>query len=95
MNNHEKGTILKRLKAFNTREFYDLLINFNADILTHTATKEGFEGADEAAKFYRRNLRIYSNLNKIPLTKNDRVFYNNGSNTYRLLKRILRKKSEI
>ena len=70
----EKGSTLERLKAFNTKEFYDILINLNADILAYTATKDGFEGADEAAKFYRRNLRIYSNLNQIPLTKDDRVF---------------------
>ncbi|UVD81263.1 DUF5694 domain-containing protein [Myroides albus] len=29
---------------------------------------------DETAKFYHRNLVMYSNLNQIPLTKDDRVF---------------------
>ena len=65
---------IDKLKEFNTPEYYDLSININADILTHTATHGNFEGADEAAKFYQRNLRIYSNLNQIPLKKNDRVF---------------------
>ncbi|WP_240339580.1 DUF5694 domain-containing protein [Flavobacterium arcticum] len=70
----DKLSTLEKLRSFNTQEFYDLSINLNADILSYTATKNHFEGADEAAKFYRRNLRIYSNLNQIPLSKNDRVF---------------------
>ncbi|WP_024482680.1 DUF5694 domain-containing protein [Cellulophaga baltica] len=74
LSNIEKGSTLERLKALNTNDFYDIAINLNAEILTHTSSQSGFEGADEAAKFYRRNLRIYSNLNKIPLTKDDRVF---------------------
>jgi len=65
---------LDKLKYMNTPDYWAKSININADILTHNATTGNFEGADEAAKFYRRNLRIYSNLNQIPLNKNDRVF---------------------
>lgn len=36
-------------------------------MLTHAGTKYNFEGADEAAKYYQRNLRMYSNLNRIEL----------------------------
>ena len=32
------------------------------------------EGADAAAKFYHRNLVMFSNLNQIPMTKDDRIF---------------------
>lgn len=67
-------TTIEKLKQFNTQDYYDISININADILTHTSTQGKFEGADEAAKFYRRNLRIYSNINQIPLKENDRVF---------------------
>lgn len=74
LNDHNNLSTKEKLKMFNSKEYYDLCINLNADILTHTATKGNFEGADEAAKFYRRNLRIYSNLNQIPLKENDRVF---------------------
>lgn len=74
LNEYNKLSTLDRLRRFNTQEYYNLSININADILTHTATNGNFEGADEAAKFYRRNLRIYSNLNQIPLKENDRVF---------------------
>jgi hypothetical protein len=49
-------------------------IAINADILNHAGTKDNFEGADEAANYYRRNLRMYSNLNRIPLEKQNRVF---------------------
>ena len=34
---------------------------------------------DNAAKFYHRNMKIYSNLNRIPMTKQDRVFIIMGS----------------
>lgn len=69
----DKST-LEKLKFYNTKETFDILFNANADILTYSSTKGNFEGADEASKFYRRNLRIFSNINQIPLTKNDRVF---------------------
>ena len=49
-------------------------MTINADIMTHVGTAEGFEGADESAKYYQRNLRMYSNLNRIKLNKDDRVF---------------------
>ncbi len=70
----EKLSTIEKLKRLNTPETYNELINVNADILTHGATKGKFEGADEAAKFYHRNLRIYSNLNQIPVKPNDRIF---------------------
>lgn len=70
----EKKSILEKLKYYNTKEGLNIFFNANADILTYNSTKGNFEGADEASKFYRRNLRIYSNINQIYLTKNDRVF---------------------
>lgn len=42
-------------------------------------TQDNYEGAIEIAKFYERNLRMYSNLNSIPLTKDDRVFILTGA----------------
>lgn len=64
---------LNKLKEYNTKDFQDKLININADILTYNSTKNNFEGADEASKFYRRNLRIFSNLNQIPVKSNERI----------------------
>lgn len=42
-------------------------------MLTHAGTENEFERADEAAKFYQRNRRMYSNLNRMDLNENDRV----------------------
>lgn len=66
--------LLEKLKVTNHDRYLDFLIAVNADILTHAGTNNGFEGADEAAKYYQRNLRMYSNLNRIDLDDDDRVF---------------------
>ncbi|UZT99159.1 DUF5694 domain-containing protein [Chryseobacterium fluminis] len=50
------------------------LINFNADLLLYNSSKNHHEGADEAGKFYHRNLVMFSNLNQIPVSGNDRIF---------------------
>jgi len=67
-------TVLEHLQMTNDPRYQDILMNINADILTHVASTGNSEGADEAAKFYHRNLVMYSNLNQIPLKENDRVF---------------------
>lgn len=73
-NESEKAPLLERLAQMNQDDFLDFLISINADILTHAGTDGKFEGADEAAKYYQRNLRMYSNLNRIDLKPDDRVF---------------------
>jgi len=72
--NRDSLNLLEKLKQANIDTFLDFLITVNADILTHVGSEKGFEGADEAAKYYQRNLRMYSNLNRIELNKDDRVF---------------------
>lgn len=72
--NEDSLSLLDKLKLTNHDAFLDYLITVNADMLTHAGTEEGFEGADEASKFYQRNLRMYSNLNRIQLKEDDRVF---------------------
>lgn len=61
-------------KLNNHPQFLESLINFNADLLTYISSKGNSEGADEAAKFYHRNLVMFSNLNQIPVDKTDRIF---------------------
>ncbi|MDF2382578.1 hypothetical protein JMG10_13935 [Nostoc ellipsosporum NOK] len=61
-------------KLNNHPQYLESLININADLLTYTSTKGKSEGADEAARFYHRNLVMFSNLNQLPLTASDRVF---------------------
>lgn len=72
--NEDSLSLLDKLKLWNRPEFLNFLIEINADILTHVGTENNFEGADEAAKYYQRNLRMYSNLNRIPTDSTDRIF---------------------
>ncbi len=64
----------EKLSITNNQKYLDFLINTNADILMYAGTKDNFEGADQCGLFYLRNMRMYSNLNRIPMTKDDRVF---------------------
>ena len=72
--NEDSLSLLDKLKQKNHDQYLDFLITVNADMLTHAGSEKGFEGADEAAKYYQRNLRMYSNLNRIELDEKDRVF---------------------
>lgn len=70
----DKMTVLDHLKMANHPQYLDMLMNINADMLTHISTEGKAEGAEEAAKFYHRNLVMYSNINQVELKKEDRVF---------------------
>ena len=70
----EEMSVLEKLQMTNHPDYQDFLININADMLTHVSTQGNAEGAHEASKFYHRNLVMYSNLNQIKLTADDRVF---------------------
>lgn len=90
LNIFEKGLSLKeKLTRMNHPKLLDLLITANADILTYVGTENGFEGADEAAKYYQRNLRIYSNLNRLTLDKNDRLFILSGGSHTAFLREFM------
>jgi len=72
--NYDKLSLLEKLKLINEPIHLDYSINTNADKLLYVGIDDGFEGADNAAIFYHRNMKIYSNLNRIPMTKKDRLF---------------------
>lgn len=74
----EDMNLLEKIRRMNNYDYQDFLLNINADILTYVGTEGNFEGADEAAKFYQRNLRMFSNINRIPMNKDDRVFILSG-----------------
>lgn len=61
-------------KLNNHPQYLESLININADLYLYVSNKGKSEGADAAAKFYHRNLVMFSNLNQIPMTKDDRIF---------------------
>ena len=71
---NRKPNVIDMFRVNNSAEYLDFLININADMLLYASSPAGQEGAEEAAKFYHRNLLMFSNLNKVPLHKNDRVF---------------------
>jgi hypothetical protein len=70
----DKLTVLEHLQLANNPLYLDVLLNINADMLMHISSEGNAEGAEEATKFYHRNMVMYSNLNQIELGKNDRVF---------------------
>ena len=72
--NPEEGIPFYELfKLNNHPQYLESLININADLLTYISSKGKSEGADEAAKFYHRNLVMFSNLNQIQVVENDRI----------------------
>ena len=71
---YDKMSLLEKLQLINEPLYLDYSINTNADKLLYVGIGNGFEGADNAAIFYHRNMKIYANLNRIPMTSKDRVF---------------------
>lgn len=67
-------SLLDKIRLLNEPVYLDYSINVNADKLLYVGIKDGFEGADNAAIFYQRNMRIFSNLNRIKMNADDRVF---------------------
>ncbi|MEM9525386.1 MAG: DUF5694 domain-containing protein [Bacteroidota bacterium] len=85
------SSLSQSLLRMNTPHAYDVLINVNADVLAHANSSDGFEGADEAAKYYQRNLRIFANLNKLPLSSEDRVLIISGASHAAFLDMLMRR----
>jgi len=92
---YNNASLLEKLRLLNEPVYLDFLINSNADKLLYVGTEDGFEGADEAAKFYQRNMRIYSNLNRIPMGKNDRVFILMGASHTAFLGEFIKRSSKF
>lgn len=84
-------SLYEKLARMNHPKILDLLITANADMLTYVGTENGFEGADEAAKYYQRNLRIYSNLNRLKLDSTERVFIISGGSHTAFLREFMRR----
>lgn len=88
---YDKLSLLEKLKLINEPIYLDYSINTNADKLLYVGIEDGFEGADNAAIFYHRNMKIYSNLNRIPMTKKDRVFIIMGTAHTAFLREFMRR----
>ncbi|GAA5141708.1 DUF5694 domain-containing protein [Thalassotalea piscium] len=76
---YETLSLIDKLRLINHPVKLDASINANADKLLYVGSENNFEGADNAAVFYHRNMKIYSNLNRIKMDENDRVFILMGS----------------
>lgn len=89
--NFDNLTLLEKLRLINDPIMLDYSISTNADKLFYVGLNNGFEGADQAAIFYQRNMRIYSNLNRIKMTKNDRVLILMGSAHTAMLREFIKR----
>ena len=69
----EQLSLLEQLQLTNHPLMLDYMLNTNADKLFYVGIGDGFEGAEQAAQFYLRNMKIYTNLNRIPMSSDDRV----------------------
>ncbi|WP_019674554.1 DUF5694 domain-containing protein [Arsukibacterium perlucidum] len=92
LNQHfEQLSLLQQLQLTNHPLMLDHSLNTNADKLFYVGIGDGFEGAEQAAQFYLRNMKIYTNLNRIPMNKHDRVLILMGSAHTAMLREFMRR----
>lgn len=84
-------SLLEKLQLINQPQMLDYSLNTNADKLLYVGLEDGFEGAEQAAQFYLRNMKIYSNLNRIPMTADDRVLILMGSAHTAMLREFMQR----
>ena len=87
----EQLPLLQQLQLTNHPLMLDHAMNTNADKLFYVGIGDGFEGAEQAAQFYLRNMKIYTNLNRISMTENDRVLILMGSAHTAMLREFIRR----
>lgn len=76
IDNYERVNSLsfkEQFKTLNTRAYKMETFDFYNFLATQHTTGN-YEGVKEIAKFYERNLKMYSNFNDIKMNENDRVF---------------------
>lgn len=89
--NEGKMSVAELLWLKNQPDYLDAMINYNADLLT-TISVNGYPlGAEQAAKFYERNLWMFANMNNVPITKDDRIFILMGATHTAFFKDFLRR----
>ncbi len=67
-----KLSFLEQIKIFNTNPAKENLL-YDHNYFAMMSLNGNYEGADQATLAYQRNLRMFTNLNKIPMTKSDRI----------------------
>ena len=89
--NEDKMNVKELLQLNNHPDYLDALINYNADLLTSVSVNGYPLGTEQASKFYNRNLMMFSNMNAIPITKDDRIFVLMGATHTAYFKDFLRR----
>lgn len=89
--NYKDLSLIEKLIFINNPIYLDNSINSNADKLLYVGVDDGFEGAENAAIFYHRNMKIFSNLNRIKMDKSDRVFILMGAAHTAFLREFFRR----
>ncbi|WP_309939214.1 DUF5694 domain-containing protein [Aureibacter tunicatorum] len=75
----KKVGLRKALLSDNSQAYRDFMYNCNVDHLFYVNSENKFEGVDQAARFYQRNLRMFANICKIEANENDRILIISGS----------------
>ncbi|MEH6762320.1 MAG: DUF5694 domain-containing protein [Maribacter arcticus] len=88
-NNFDNLSLLEKLALINEPIMLDYSLNANTDKLFYVGIDDNFIGADHAALFYHRNIKIYSKLNLIKMNKNDRVLILMGSAHMAMLREFI------
>lgn len=88
---YDQLSLLGKLQLINEPLHLDYSINTNADKLLYVGIGDGFEGPDNAARFYHRNMKIFANLNRIPMQPDDRVFILMGTAHTAFLREFFRR----
>jgi uncharacterized protein DUF5694 len=84
-------SLIEKLRLINDPVMLDYSLNTNADKLLYVGIDSGFQGAEQAAQFYLRNMKIYSNLNRIKMNKEDRVLILMGSAHTAMLREFIQR----
>lgn len=87
----QHGTLAELLQYYNSPLMMDTLININADLLTYVNRPDTYEGADTAAAYYQRNLRIFANLHRLDLQPTDRALIIMGGSHIAFLRQFIRR----
>jgi len=90
-NRFDELSLIEKLRLTNDPIMLDYSLNTNADKLLYVGIDSGFQGAEQAAQFYLRNMKIYSNLNRIKMTRNDRVLILMGSAHTAMLREFIKR----
>ena len=87
----EQLSLLQQFRLTNDPIMLDHMLNTNADKLFYVGIDDGYQGAEQASLFYLRNMKIFTNLNRIKMTRQDRVLILMGGAHTAMLREFMRR----